>query len=289
MTFDVCVIGHITTDFLHIDGTTETAMPGGTAYYTSMALRSLGLNVAVITRLAWQDRSALLGSLETTGIRVFATASTQTTVFENRYSRDNVDERTQRVRSVAPPFSSQDLAGRSASIFHIGPLTNVDVTPDLLEAAAARGSLISLDVQGCLRDVTDGAVRLIDWAEKERGLAFVDILKANEEEARILTGETHVDKAAIRLAEIGPKEVVITQGSKGSMVLCRHDFFHIPAFPVRQVLDPTGCGDTFMAGYLHERLRSRDIMRAGRFAAYLASLKLERFGALQKNDVTPRA
>jgi len=70
MTFDLCVIGHVTTDFVEIDGKTQGAMPGGTAYYTSMALRSLGLNVAVITRLSDQDRTVLLGGFETARINV---------------------------------------------------------------------------------------------------------------------------------------------------------------------------------------------------------------------------
>jgi sugar/nucleoside kinase (ribokinase family) len=286
--FDVCVIGHLTTDFLEIDGKTETAMPGGTAFYTSMALRSLGLNVAVITRLSVEDRAMLLGGLEIAGIHVFAAESRQTTVFENIYSRGNLNSRFQRIRSVASPFSFDDLADRSASIFHIGPLTNLDISADFLAAAAAKGQPISLDIQGCLRDVTQGEVRLIDWPEKEKGLAFVDILKTNEEEARILSGETDVNKAALTLAEIGPKEVIITQGNRGSTVFSGHDLFHIPAFPVKQIIDPTGCGDTFMAGYLGERLKSHDITRAGRFAAYLASLKLERFGALQESNVNRR-
>ena len=120
MTFDVCVIGHVTTDFLEIDGKTKTAMPGGTAFYTSMALRSLGLNVAVITRLSDEDRAMLLGGLETAGIQVFAGESRQTTVFDNIYSRDNVDSPFQRVRSVASPFSFEDLAGRVAA--YLAPL-----------------------------------------------------------------------------------------------------------------------------------------------------------------------
>ena len=124
MTFDLCVIGHVTTDFVEVDGKTQGAMPGGTAYYTSMALRSLGLHVAVITRLSDHDRALLLAGFETAGIRVFVGASRQTTVFENVYARDNMDSRFQRVRSVASPFSCDDLNGRSASIFHIGPLTS---------------------------------------------------------------------------------------------------------------------------------------------------------------------
>jgi len=286
MKFDACVIGHITTDFIRIDGKIKSEIPGGTAYYTSMALKSLGLNVAVITRVSKERQSSLAGELERAGIRVFCKESEQTTVFENIYSRQDRDPRAQKVKSVASPFLPQDLAGMSASIFHVGPLTNVDVSPDFLREVALKGHPISLDVQGMLREITRSEVRAVNWQEKEKGLGYVNILKADEEEARILTGEEDLEKAALRLSDFGPEEVIITSGNRGSLILAHREFYTIPAFQVTEIVDTTGCGDTFMAGYIHERLKSHSFSRAGRLAAHCASLKLERFGALRPSDVT---
>ena len=62
------------------------------------------------------------------------------------------------------------------------------------------------------------------------------------------------------------------------MILARENLYRIPAFPARRSVDATGCGDSYFAGYLFHRLRSDDIEAAGRFAAALAALELQRYG-----------
>jgi sugar/nucleoside kinase (ribokinase family) len=230
MVFDVCVVGHITKETIRIDGRAEREMPGGTAYYASMALRRAGLKVAVLTKVSREDQERLLHDLQKARVTVFCKPSARTTLFENIYSREDLDARVQRVRSVAAPFSSSDLEGISATIFHMGPLTNLEISPDVLEAVSLRGDLVSLDIQGLLRRVTEGEVQEEDWLDKERGLAYVDILKADDREAAVLSGEDDMETAALRLSRLGPKEVIITLGSKGSLILAKGEFHHIPAF-----------------------------------------------------------
>jgi sugar/nucleoside kinase (ribokinase family) len=285
MMFDACVIGHITKEIIRIRDKVEREMPGGTAYYSSMSLRSVGLNVAVITKMSRQDRDSLLYELEKTGITVFSRKSKETTVFENTYSGRKLNVRIQRVKAISSPFSPSDLGEVSARVFHIGPLTNRDVCPDLLKAVSMRGDLVSLDIQGLLREIEDSEVRIQDWQEKIEGLAYVDILKADEQEAAILSGEDNLKKAAITLSRLGPKEIIITSGSRGSLIFARGEFHKIPAFPPKKIIDPTGCGDTYMGGYIFRRLRSNDLGQAGTFAATLASLQIERFGALDGTEL----
>jgi sugar/nucleoside kinase (ribokinase family) len=280
--FDVCVVGHITKEIIRIDGRIEREMPGGTAYYTSIALRSLGLNVAVVTKMSKGDEDSLLYDLERMGITVICNQGDQTTVFENIYLGEDLDMRVQRVNAISSPFSPGDLGDISAPMFHVGPLTNLEVTPDFLREVSSRGNLVSLDVQGLLRKIHRGEVTEGDWPEKDRGLAHVDILKANEIEATALFGENDVRKAALRLSSLGPREVIITSRSKGSLILANGRFYRIPAFGVTNIVDPTGCGDTFMAGYIYMRMRSPSFDEAGRFGALLASMKLERYGALDE-------
>jgi sugar/nucleoside kinase (ribokinase family) len=277
--FDVCVIGHVTKDIVRTPDHVIRDMPGGTAYYTSMALAGLGLDVAVITKVAQQDQGHLLNELKRSGIAVFCQTSDQTTTFENMYLREDMDVRVQRVTALAPPFSPTDVPDIAAAIFHVGPLTDQDVSPGLLRHLARRYNRISLDVQGLLRRITDGEVTESDWQEKARELGYVDILKADDKEARILSGEIDVEKAATQIAGFGPKEIIITCGSRGSLILVDGRFYRIPPVPSRRVVDPTGCGDTYVAGYMYQRIKSRDITAAGRFGALIATAKLERFGA----------
>lgn len=85
---------------------------------------------------------------------------------------------------------------------------------------------------------------------------------------------------ALRLSEFGPTEVIITRGNLGSLVYAGNRFYEIPAFPPRRLVDPTGCGDTYMAGYLFLRQTVSDPGRVGEFAARTATAKLENSGPL---------
>jgi sugar/nucleoside kinase (ribokinase family) len=76
------------------------------------------------------------------------------------------------------------------------------------------------------------------------------------------------------LADLGVKEAVITNGSQGSVIYSEGVFFNIPAYLPEVVVDATGCGDTYMAGYLYQRIKKNaPIQKAGEFAAAMAGLK----------------
>ena len=281
--YDVCVIGHVTRDIVQIRDQAARELPGGAVYYTGTALRQLGLATAVVTKAAPHDAETLLQPLRETGVEVLCRRSEATTVFENIYAADNEDSRSQRVRTVAAPFAASDLGQVRAKAFHLGPLTAAELPVEVLRAVALRGGRVSLDVQGFVRSVDEGAVRAADWPEKRIGLACVDVLKADIQEARVLSGESNPERAAHALAEFGPDEVIITLGHTGSLILADGEAHHIPAIPPVRVVDPTGCGDTFMAGYIFSRLRADDVATAGRFATALATLKLERHGPFAGN------
>jgi len=279
--FDICVIGHITKDIIRIEKN-KKELPGGVAYYFTLALRNLDpyLNICLITKLKDEDK-ILLDELFKNNIQVFYTNSKETTIFENIYT-DTLNFRIQKVRAIAQPFTIEDVLNKSAKIFHLGPLTNEDIPVEVIKYLSKK-SKISLDIQGFVRNVEQGEIRKINWKDKEEGLPCIEILKANEEEAKILTGINDIKKAAIKLAEYGIKEVVITLGRKGSLVFSNGNFFSFPAFPPKKTVDVTGCGDTYIAAYIYKRLKSCNIENAGNFAAATASLKIESFGPFKGN------
>ena len=279
--FDVCVVGHVTRDIVNI-GTRQTEMPGGTACYSSLAMKSLGMDVAVVTRLSEYDRS-LLDCLYRDKIAVFLRESPQTTTFINIYPK-GMEQRRQKVTGIALPFTAEDVEGIQAKVFHLGPLTRDDIPLEVIVSLAER-SVVSLDAQGFLRenettDSNEGQVRLTDWPDKEEALRRVTILKTNEEEARVLSHEEDLRRMALRLSEYGPAEVIITRGNRGSLIYAGDRFYEIPAFPPRRLVDPTGCGDTYMAGYLFLRQTVSDPGKVGEFAARTATAKLEHNGPL---------
>jgi sugar/nucleoside kinase (ribokinase family) len=269
---DVWVVGHVTRDRIRTaDSVAERA--GGTATYFPLAFARLGGDVGVLTRMAREDEDELLREHRELGLEVACAPSPKTTEFENRYVEDDPDHRVQRVGAVALPFAPSDLDCVRGEIVHVGPLTHDDVSCEFLAAAATRG-VVSLDAQGFVRRVARGRVELCDWPEKRRGLAHVKILKVNEEEARALSREEDLEQAARVLSSWGPEEVLVTCASRGSIVCSGERVQHVPAFDASGPIDPTGCGDTYMAGYLAERVRGREVYDAALFGSAAAALKL---------------
>ena len=275
---DVCIIGHVTRDLVRRQGgPTETGI-GGVAYYAGIALRSLGVDTAVLTSLAEADAADILAPLRAAGVTIYRRASPTTTCFENVYSGRKLAHRRQRVEAVAAPFEPDDLAGIQARAFHLGPLTGMEMSVAFLSTVVGRPARVSLDVQGFTRRLEAGEVRRTDWAEKSQGMARVGIVHASWQEAWYLTGEDDPERAVRALAALSPEEVVVTLGGDGAIICAQEEVFRIPAVAPRAVVDPTGCGDSYMAGYLFQRMRSDDIAAAGRFAAALATCNLERAG-----------
>lgn len=278
--FDVCIIGHITKDILRIKNE-EKEMLGGVAYYFSIALKNLGSKVSLITKIAEKDKG-LLNNLIKNNISIFYLRSKETTVFENIYA-EHMDFRTQNVKCIAQPFSIEDIPDISTQIFHFGPLTKNDIPIEILKHLSKKAK-ISLDVQGFLRKIERGQAKIVDWEEKEEALAYVNILKTDETEAKILSGEDNIRKAAEMLSAYDIDEIIITLGSKGSLIYSKGNFYSIPSFPPKKIVDATGCGDTYMAAYIYQRLKSSNIDKAGMFAAATASLKLEILGPFQGSE-----
>jgi sugar/nucleoside kinase (ribokinase family) len=251
-------------------------MAGGTSYYFSNAISHMDLNYMLVTSLAEKDKD-IVEELRSNHIEVKAFPSAYTVYFENIYS-NNQDHRTQRVAQKADPFTANQLLSVDARIYHLGPLLADDIPSELFKSLSEKG-MISLDVQGYLREVRNRNVYAIDWPAKKEALQYVHVLKANESEMSVLTGETDVRKGARILFEWGVREVVITLGSKGSVIYNGRNFHIIPAYhPMTSVVDATGCGDTYMAGYLYSRSKGKSLQESGEFAAAMATLKIESSG-----------
>ena len=169
------------------------------------------------------------------------------------------------------------MNGVEAKVFHLGSLLSDDFSTDFIRQLATRGH-ISIDVQGFLRDVRGQEVVPVDWKEKLDILAYTHILKLNEHEMEVITGLTDPRSVARQIASWGVKEVVITLGSHGSLIYADKTFYEIPAYPPRKLVDATGCGDTYSAGYLYCRAQGLGYAEAGKFSAAMCTRKLEATG-----------
>lgn len=250
-------------------------MAGGTSFYFSNAIQHMDVKYSLVTALAEAQMNEV-EILRGKGIDVKAFPSKHTVYFENIYS-ENQDHRTQRVLQKADPFTVEQLLPVEARIYHLGVLLADDISVEVIKALSEKGK-VSLDVQGYLRKVENENVLAVDWTEKQEGLKYIDILKANDHEMAVLTGCTDVKEGAQKLYDWGVKEVVITLGSQGSVVYDGTTFHLIPAYTPSAVIDATGCGDTYMTGYLLQRVKGASITEAGEFAAAMASINIATSG-----------
>lgn len=273
---DICCIGHITLDKI-VTPKKTTYMPGGTSYYFSHGISRLKdhSHYQLVTALAPSEFQAV-EEIRSKGIRVTILPSRHTVYFENTYS-ENQDNRKQRVLAKADPFTVEQLQNIQANIFHLGSLLADDFSLDVIKHLSAKG-VLAVDAQGYLREVRGEQVYPIDWTEKVEALKYIDILKVNEHEMEVLTGYKEPTQAARQLAAWGVKEVLITLGSLGSIIYTEQRFYRIPAYPPQEVTDATGCGDTYMTGYLYMRNKGASYEEAGCFAAAMSTLKLEASG-----------
>ena len=111
----------------------------------------------------------------------------------------------------------------------------------------------------------------------------IHCLMINDEEARQLAGIPNLLKASMAILDMGPKVLVVKKGEHGAMVVTRESIFVIPAFPLEDIQDPTGAGDTFMGGFVGYLSRYDDITddvirRASIYASTIASYTVERYG-----------
>lgn len=129
-------------------------------------------------------------------------------------------------------------------------------------------------------------------------IKHIDVLTINDEEARQLTGEYSLVKAAAKIEKMGPKYVVIKKGEHGALLFHKRNVFFAPALPLEEVFDPTGAGDTFaggFAGYLTqtENISFNNLKNAIIQGSNLASFCVEKFGTermlnLKKEEVNKR-
>ncbi len=124
-----------------------------------------------------------------------------------------------------------------------------------------------------------------------RLLRQVDLFVANETEAKMISDEDHLVKAARYLRQLGPKLIVIKRGENGAMVFSDGFMFALPAFPVETVVDPTGAGDTFAGGLMGSLSQARllnkqSLKEAIVYGSVLASFNVEGFGLEKTSALT---
>jgi sugar/nucleoside kinase (ribokinase family) len=125
----------------------------------------------------------------------------------------------------------------------------------------------------------------------KRVLGKIDLLVINDEEARQLSGEHNLPRAARAIRAMGAKSVVVKRGDSGALLFHEHGVFAAPAYPLEEVIDPTGAGDTFAGGFIGYLARVRDlgpqaVRRAMFYGSVMASFCVEAFSLDRIRELT---
>ncbi len=164
-------------------------------------------------------------------------------------------------------------------------LGNIDPTlqAKVIAQMTERPKLIAMDTMNFWMDIALEPLKAV--------LKMVDLLIVNEEEARQLTNEYSLVKAAAKIREMGPKFLIIKKGEHGALLFHGNRVFFAPALPLEDVFDPTGAGDTFAGGFMGFLAKSKDLSfenmkRAVIYGSAMASFCVEKFGPERLKEVT---
>jgi fructose-1-phosphate kinase PfkB-like protein len=160
----------------------------------------------------------------------------------------------------------------------------------VIEQLKIKPKLIAMDTMNFWMDIA------LDDLKKV--IAKVDVLLVNDSEARQLSGEYSLVKAAAAISKMGPKYLIIKKGEHGALLFHGSQVFFAPALPLEEVFDPTGAGDTFAGGFIGHLAKTKDISFANMKTAIIvgsamASFCVEKFGTqrlreISKEDISER-
>jgi sugar/nucleoside kinase (ribokinase family) len=164
-------------------------------------------------------------------------------------------------------------------------LGNVDpvIQKNVIAQLNPRPKLIVMDTMNFWMD--------IKMAELKDVLKLVDVLMVNDSEARQLSGEFSIVKAAKKIMAMGPQYLIIKKGEHGALLFYKNEVFFAPALPLEEVFDPTGAGDTFAGGFVGYLAKTNDISFNNMKTAIIvgsamASYCVEKFGPDRLKEIT---
>ncbi len=262
----IAVVGNLSLD--RVDG--RPPRVGGPPFYAAKGLRLLAHPGAVAVKFSEAHRREVLPPLVALGLPVVWRPAAATAAFAFAYDGD---VRSMTVEELGEPWTPADVEGWSAPALdgadwvHVGALARGEFPPETLAALAHGDRRISFDGQGLVRPARTGPLELEPDPDPDV-LGHVTVLKLSEEEALTLAGS--LEQAA--LSELGPPEVIVTLGSRGSIVVAEGELVEVPARAVENA-DPTGAGDAFAAAYVvGRRWGYRPAAAARRATAAVAAL-----------------
>ncbi len=281
------VVGSVAFDAIETPFGKTDKILGGAATFIGLASSILKTDVSLVSVVGGDFPQEYLDLLTSKNVNIDGVEIVKegkTFFWSGKYhndlnSRDTLVTEVNVLENFEPkvPAHAQD-----AEVLLLGNL-HPGVQLSVLEKMAKRPKLVILDTMNFWMDTA--------WDVLMEMIAKTDVITINDEEARQLSGEYSLVKAAQKIHTLGPKYVIIKKGEHGALLFHDGKIFAIPALPLEEVFDPTGAGDTFAGGFAAHLAKTGDFSFENMKSAIivgsaLASYTVEKFGTERIAEIT---
>lgn len=288
------IVGSIAFDEIETPFGKTGKILGGAATFIGLAASQFKVDASVVSVVGDDMPEAYLNLLKERNIDISGVEIVQggkTFYWKGKYHNDlnSRDTLITELNTLADFNPIVPEGYKDADVVMLGNL-HPNIQLGVIQQMDVRPKLIVLDTMNFWMDHT--------WDELMEVIKLIDVITINDEEARQLTGEYSLVKAAAKIQTMGPKYVVIKKGEHGALLFHDSHIFFAPALPLEEVFDPTGAGDTFAGGFSGYLAQSKNISfeslkNAIIQGSNLASFCVERFGTermldLKKEEVDQR-
>ncbi len=281
------IVGTVAFDAIETPFGKTDKILGGAATFIGLAASQFTLESAIISIVGGDFPQAYLDLLKNKGIDISGieiVKNGKTFFWKGKYhndlnSRDTLITDLNVLANFNPKVPSNF---KNADVLMLGNL-HPKVQLSVIEQMEVKPKLIVLDTMNFWMDNT--------LPELKEVIRLTDVLTINDEEARQLTKEYSLVKAAQKIHTMGPKYVVIKKGEHGALLFHKDEVFFAPALPLEEVFDPTGAGDTFAGGFVGylaetENISFNNLRNAVIHGSNLASFCVEKFGTERMEELS---
>ena len=260
---------------------------GGAATYIGLAASALDTDVSLVSVIGGDFPQEYLDMMTSKNINVDGVEMVKegkTFFWSGKYhndlnSRDTLVTELNVLADFDPKVPEHSSEAEVLLLGNLDPVVQLSV----LERMKMQPKLVILDTMNFWMDIA--------WDNLMKVIAKTDVITINDEEARQLSGEYSLVKAAKKIHELGPKYVIIKKGEHGALLFHDGKVFAIPALPLEEVFDPTGAGDTFAGGFASYLTKKEDfsfetMKTAILVGSAMASFTVEKFGTERIATVT---
>nr|WP_294933670.1 PfkB family carbohydrate kinase [uncultured Flavobacterium sp.] len=288
------IVGTVAFDAIETPFGKTDKILGGAGTYIGLSASHFNLKSAIVSVVGDDFPQEYLDLLKSKNIDISGlevVPGGKTFFWSGRYhndlnSRDTLDTQLNVLADFQPKVPADF---KNADVVMLGNLHPI-VQSSVLDQMEVKPKLVVLDTMNFWMDCA--LPELLDVMKR------IDVITINDEEARQLSGEYSLVKAAAKIHTMGPKYVVIKKGEHGALLFHDSQVFFAPALPLEEVFDPTGAGDTFAGGFAgfitqSENISFSNMKNAIIYGSNLASFCVEKFGTermenLQKEEVLAR-